>query len=76
LIVGVTTDLMDKFPANKIIMPIAELVGGKGGGRADLAEAGGTKPAQLKFALEEAYKIIEKMLQGHSGTGSVVQSKL
>ncbi|MGH7463388.1 MAG: DHHA1 domain-containing protein, partial [Longimicrobiales bacterium] len=40
LIVGVTKDLSDRVPAGKVIGPVAQKVGGSGGGRPDLAEAG------------------------------------
>ena len=41
LIVGVTKDLTGRVQAGKVIGPVAQKVGGKGGGRPDLAEAGG-----------------------------------
>ena len=44
LIVGVTKDLTGKIQAGKVIGPVAQKVGGKGGGRPDLAEAGGKDP--------------------------------
>ncbi len=58
LIVGVTKDLTDRFHAGNIIKQIAPIVGGSGGGRPDLAQAGGTQPAKLDQALEEAQKVI------------------
>ncbi len=58
LIVGVTKDLTDRFHAGNIIKQIAPIVGGGGGGRPDLAQAGGTQPAKLDQALQEARKII------------------
>jgi alanyl-tRNA synthetase len=61
LIVGVTKDLTDRFHAGNIIKPIASVVGGSGGGRPDLAQAGGTQPERLDQALEEAYKVIENI---------------
>ena len=62
LIVGVTKDVMERLPAGKIIASIAERVGGKGGGRPDLAEAGGKDPAQLDAALSDAYRVVDQML--------------
>src|SRR5262245_26397898 len=62
LIVGVTPDLTEKVPAGKIIKPVAEKVGGSGGGRPDMAEAGGKEPAQLDAALNEAYTVVESLL--------------
>jgi alanyl-tRNA synthetase len=52
LVAGVTSDLTDRFKAGEIIKPIAEQVGGSGGGRPDFAQAGGTEPEQLDAALE------------------------
>jgi alanyl-tRNA synthetase len=63
LIVGVTADLTAKIPAGKIIKPIAEKAGGKGGGKPELAEGGGENPAQLDAALNEAYAAVESLLK-------------
>jgi alanyl-tRNA synthetase len=62
LIVGVTKDLTNRMPAGKIIKPIAEKVGGSGGGRPDMAEAGGKDPAQLDAALNLTYQVVESLL--------------
>ncbi len=62
LIVGVTKDLTSKIQAGKVIGPVAQKVGGKGGGRPDLAEAGGKDPGALDAALGEAYGVVEKLL--------------
>jgi len=62
LIVGVTKDLTDKIQAGKVIGPIAQKVGGKGGGRPDLAEAGGKNPGALDAALGEVYGVVEALL--------------
>jgi alanyl-tRNA synthetase len=62
LIVGVTKDLTSKIQAGKVIGPVAQKVGGKGGGRPDLAEAGGKDPASLDAALGEAYGVVEALL--------------
>ena len=61
LAVGVTNDLTGKYHAGKIIGRVAERVGGKGGGRADLAQAGGTQPELLDKALESVPKIIKEL---------------
>jgi alanyl-tRNA synthetase len=61
LIVGVTKDLTDRLQAGKIIAPIAQKVGGSGGGRPDLAEAGGKDAAQLDSALESAPAVVEQL---------------
>ncbi|MGA7399533.1 MAG: alanine--tRNA ligase [Candidatus Sulfotelmatobacter sp.] len=62
LIVGVTKDLTSRVQAGKVIGPVAQKVGGKGGGRPDLAEAGGKDAAALDSALDEAYTIVDSLL--------------
>ncbi len=62
LIVGVTKDLTQKVQAGKVIGAVAQRVGGKGGGRPDLAEAGGKDPQALDAALSESYKVVESLL--------------
>jgi alanyl-tRNA synthetase len=62
LIVGVTKDLTSRVQAGKVIAPVAQKVGGKGGGRPDLAEAGGKEPGSLDGALNDAYAIVEQLL--------------
>jgi alanyl-tRNA synthetase len=59
LIVLVTKDLTDRFHAGSVIKQIAPTVGGSGGGRPDMAQAGGTQPEKLDEALQKAYKVIE-----------------
>jgi alanyl-tRNA synthetase len=58
LIVGVTKDLAGKVQAGKLVGQIAKIVGGSGGGRPDMAEAGGKDPSQLDAALNSAPKIV------------------
>ena len=62
LIVGVTKDLTGRVQAGKVIGPVAQKVGGKGGGRPDLAEAGGKDASALDSALDGAYGVVEAML--------------
>ena len=62
LIVGVTKDLTSRVQAGKIIGPVAQKVGGKGGGRPDLAEAGGKDAAALDAALGEVYGVVDALL--------------
>jgi len=62
LIVGVTKDLTGRVQAGKVIGPVAQKVGGKGGGRPDLAEAGGKDASALDAALDGAYSVVEDML--------------
>jgi len=51
LIAGVTDDLTQRIKAGELVNFVAQQVGGKGGGRADMAQAGGTQPQQLMAAL-------------------------
>ncbi|HNQ76958.1 MAG TPA: DHHA1 domain-containing protein, partial [Pseudothauera hydrothermalis] len=51
LIAGVTADLTTKVKAGELVNFVAQQVGGKGGGRADMAQAGGNDPAALPGAL-------------------------
>jgi alanyl-tRNA synthetase len=51
LVASVTQDLAGRLKAGELIKPIAELVGGRGGGRADFAQAGGTQPDKVDAAL-------------------------
>ena len=62
LIAGVTKDLTSRVQAGKVVGQIAQKVGGKGGGRPDMAEAGGDKPEALDSALSEVYTVVESML--------------
>ncbi len=59
LIVVVTKDLADRYHAGKIVNGIGSIVGGGGGGRPDMAQAGGSKPEKLEAALEKAYEVVE-----------------
>ena len=54
----VTKDLTDKFKAGDIVKEIAPIVGGKGGGRPDFAQAGGPDPSKLEQALKKAEELI------------------
>jgi len=51
VIAGVTADLTSRFKAGELVNFVAGQVGGKGGGRPDMAQAGGTQPANLASAL-------------------------
>ena len=59
LICVVTKDLLARFQAGKIISRLSAIVGGKGGGRADMAQGGGSRPEELEHALESVYEIVE-----------------
>ncbi|MBI5897379.1 MAG: alanine--tRNA ligase [Desulfobacterales bacterium] len=58
LIVIVSKDLEKRFHAGQIVKALSALVGGGGGGRPDMAQAGGTQPENLDMALDKAYDII------------------
>jgi alanyl-tRNA synthetase len=62
LIAGVTKDLTSRIQAGKVVGAVAEKVGGKGGGRPDLAEAGGKDMAALDSALDSVYNVVESLL--------------
>jgi alanyl-tRNA synthetase len=62
IVSGVTKDLTAKVHAGKLAGAVAQGIGGKGGGRPDMAEAGGKDLAALPAALSSAYESVEKML--------------
>jgi alanyl-tRNA synthetase len=62
LIVGVTKDLTSRLQAGKVVGQLAAIVGGRGGGRPDLAEAGGSDPGSLDTALASASSVVEGLL--------------
>jgi alanyl-tRNA synthetase len=60
LIAGVTADLTSRLKAGELVNFVAQQVGGKGGGRPDMAQAGGTEPAKLPNALESVKNWVEQ----------------
>jgi alanyl-tRNA synthetase len=60
LVAIVTKDLTKKFHAGNIVKKVAGIVGGGGGGRPDMAQAGGSKPEKLDEAIEAVYGIVEE----------------
>jgi alanyl-tRNA synthetase len=62
LIAGVTADLTSRIKAGELVNFVAQQVGGKGGGRPDMAQAGGTDAAKLPQALESVRKWVEQKL--------------
>jgi alanyl-tRNA synthetase len=56
----VTNDLTAKLNAGKILGVVAKDVGGKGGGRADMAQGGGTLPGQLDAALAKVAELVRE----------------
>jgi alanyl-tRNA synthetase len=64
LVSAVTKDLTGRVPANKLIQQVAKMVGGGGGGRSDLAQAGGKNPAELDRALASVYDLVARAAGG------------
>ncbi|MGB7022942.1 MAG: alanine--tRNA ligase [Candidatus Acidiferrales bacterium] len=62
IITAVTKDLTNRLHAGKIVQELAKFVGGSGGGRPDLAEAGGKDVAGIETAIAQVYPLIERML--------------
>ncbi|HEY6122456.1 MAG TPA: alanine--tRNA ligase [Pyrinomonadaceae bacterium] len=62
LIVRTSADLAKKVPAGQVIKELAPMVGGRGGGKADMAEGGGNQTEKLADALQASYAIVEKIL--------------
>lgn len=63
LVAGVTGDLTSKIKAGELIGTVAAQVGGRGGGKPDFAQAGGTKPEELPAALKSVGEIVRSKLQ-------------
>ena len=62
LIAGVTKDLTARIKAGELVNFVAQQVGGKGGGRADMAQAGGSQPENLPAALDGVSAWVERQL--------------
>jgi len=62
LIVRTSADLTGKVPAGQVIKELAPIVGGRGGGKADMAEGGGNQPENLSAALQKSYEVVERLL--------------
>jgi len=63
LIVRTSSDLTGKVPAGLVIKELAPIVGGRGGGKADMAEGGGNQPENLSAALQKSYEVVERLLR-------------
>ncbi len=61
ILVGVTKDISDRFHAGKIIKEIAPLIGGRGGGKPVLAQAGGDRPEGVAEAIEMSAGVVESI---------------
>jgi len=64
VIVRVSDDLKERVKAGNVIKEIVPILGGKGGGRPDMAEGGGPETERLGEAVEASYKVIETFLTG------------
>jgi alanyl-tRNA synthetase len=62
LIVRTSSDLLKKVPAGQVIKELAPIVGGRGGGKPDMAEGGGTQPEKLEAALQASYEVVERLM--------------
>ena len=62
LIVAVTPDLTDRVHAGQMVKALAPIIGGRGGGRADFAQAGGRQPEQVGALLAESRALVDRML--------------
>ena len=69
LLVVVTKDLIGKLNAGDLIKVMAAEVGGTGGGRSEMAQAGGKDPAKLDVALEKVFGLVERMLERYTNAG-------
>jgi alanyl-tRNA synthetase len=69
LLVVVTKDLIGKLNAGDLIKVMAAEVGGTGGGRPEMAQAGGKDPAKLDVALEKVFGLVERMLERYTNAG-------
>jgi alanyl-tRNA synthetase len=63
LIALVSKDLTARFHAGEIIRELAPLVGGSGGGRADMAQAGGPDKEKLGEAIQQAYELVARKVK-------------
>jgi alanyl-tRNA synthetase len=61
LIVRTSADLTGKVPAGQVIKELAPIIGGRGGGKADMAEGGGNQPENLSAALEKSFDVVERL---------------
>ncbi|MFP4191557.1 MAG: alanine--tRNA ligase [Candidatus Hydrogenedentota bacterium] len=66
LCVSVSDDLVEKIRAGDIVKELAPIVGGGGGGRADMAQAGGKNPEKLAEAIGKAPEVVGQLLKAHA----------
>jgi alanyl-tRNA synthetase len=58
LVLTVSKSLTDRFKAGELIRPVAAVLGGSGGGRPDMAQAGGSETGKIDEALEKLYALL------------------
>ena len=58
IVAGVTSDLTDTVHAGNLVKEAAKITGGRGGGRADFAQAGGVNSNELQKALDKVFELI------------------
>jgi alanyl-tRNA synthetase len=63
LLVAVTKDLEKRLPAGALVKSLGAIIGGGGGGRPDLAEAGGRRPERLDDALRAVAPLVAQRLE-------------
>jgi alanyl-tRNA synthetase len=68
LIVRTSADLSKRVPAGQVIRELAPIIGGRGGGKPDMAEGGGPEPQKLAEALEASYQIVERLLEAQGAS--------
>ncbi len=67
LIVRTSADISKRVPAGQVIKELAPMIGGRGGGRPDMAEGGGPETQKLAEALEASYNVVERLLERADG---------
>jgi alanyl-tRNA synthetase len=60
LLLAVTQDLAERFPAGELIKPLATAIGGTGGGRPEMAQAGGKQTDRIDMALAQVFTEVER----------------
>ena len=69
-VAGVTADTIARVHAGRLVRELARMTGGEGGGRADLAEAGGKDPSRFDHALSQVPGLVRRLLNGEAGQPS------
>jgi alanyl-tRNA synthetase len=67
IIVRTSKDLQARVPAGQVIRELATIVGGRGGGKPDMAEGGGAQLDKLPDALDASYRVVERLLAQNAG---------